>query len=29
MSPELDKQLCDKYPKIFADRNGDVRTTIR
>ena len=20
MSPELDKQLCDKYPKIFADR---------
>ena len=20
MSPELDKQLCEKYPKIFADR---------
>jgi hypothetical protein len=20
MSPELDKQLCDKYPKIFANR---------
>lgn len=27
MSPELDKQLCDKYPKIFANRHGDMRST--
>lgn len=27
MSPELDKQLCEKYPKIFANRNADMRTT--
>jgi hypothetical protein len=25
MSPELDKQLCDKYPKIFADRYKSVQ----
>lgn len=27
MSPELDKQLCEKYPKIFANRYGDMRET--
>ena len=27
MREELDKQLCEKYPKIFADRFGDMRTT--
>lgn len=27
MSPELDKALCEKYPEIFRDRNGDKRTT--
>lgn len=27
MSPELDKALCDKYPKIFANRHGDMRNT--
>lgn len=27
MSPELDEQLCKKYPKIFADRHADMRTT--
>lgn len=27
MSPELDKQLCEKYPKIFANRYADMRTT--
>lgn len=25
MSPELDQQLCEKYPKIFADRNKSIR----
>jgi len=24
---KLDKQLCEKYPKIFANRNGDMKTT--
>lgn len=28
MSPELDKQLCEKYPKIFADRHGDPTKTL-
>lgn len=28
MSPELDKQLCEKYPKIFRDRHGDMRETL-
>lgn len=28
MSPELDKQLCEKYPKIFRDRNGDMKETL-
>jgi len=27
MKPELDKQLCDKYPKIFANRYADMTTT--
>ena len=27
MSPELDKQLCEKYPKIFANRHGDKTKT--
>jgi hypothetical protein len=27
MSPELDKELCEKYPKIFAERNGSVYET--
>jgi hypothetical protein len=24
---ELDKQLCEKYPKIFRDRHADMRNT--
>jgi hypothetical protein len=27
MNAELDKALCDKYPKIFRDRRGDMMTT--
>lgn len=27
MKPELDKALCEKYPKIFADRNAPVTET--
>jgi len=27
MTPELDKQLCEKYPKIFKNRYADMRTT--
>lgn len=27
MRKELDTQLCDKYPKIFRDRRGNMRTT--
>ena len=27
MNKELDEKLCAKYPKIFADRHGDMRTT--
>lgn len=27
MSPELDKELCEKYPKIFCDRHGDIKET--
>ena len=27
MSPELDKQLCEKYPKIFKNRYGDMKET--
>lgn len=27
MNAELDKQLCDKYPKIFSDRYADMKTT--
>jgi hypothetical protein len=27
MSPDKDKALCEKYPKIFANRGGDMRET--
>ena len=27
MSPELDKKLCDKYPKIFRDRHASMMET--
>jgi hypothetical protein len=27
MRKELDELLCSKYPKIFRDRNGDMRET--
>lgn len=27
MTKELDEALCAKYPKIFANRHGDKRTT--
>lgn len=27
MHKDLDKALVEKYPKIFADRNGDMRET--
>ena len=27
MSPELDKALCEKFPQIFADRNGSMTVT--
>lgn len=27
MNNELDKKLCEKYPKIFKDRYADMRTT--
>ena len=27
MKKELDEALCAKYPKIFANRNGDMRET--
>ena len=27
MSPELDKQLCEKYPLIFANRHADMTQT--
>ena len=27
MREDLDKQLCEKYPDIFKDRNGDMRET--
>lgn len=28
MKDELDRQLCERYPKIFADRHGDVKSTL-
>ena len=28
MTPELDRQLCDAYPKIFIDRHGDPQKTL-
>jgi hypothetical protein len=27
MNPELDKQLCEDFPKIFAQRNGSPKET--
>jgi hypothetical protein len=27
MRKELDQKLCEKYPKIFVNRNGDMRET--
>ena len=27
MNENLDKQLCEKYPLLFKDRNADMRTT--
>ena len=27
MNEQLDAQLCEKYPLLFKDRNGDMRTT--
>jgi hypothetical protein len=27
MREELDQKLCEKYPKIFVNRNGDMKTT--
>jgi len=27
MRKKLDEALCKKYPEIFRDRNGDMRTT--
>ena len=27
MNEQLDKQLCEKYPLLFKDRNADMRTT--
>ena len=27
MKPELDKALCEKYPKIFVNRHADMKTT--
>jgi hypothetical protein len=27
MRKELDEELCKKYPKIFRDRHGDMRST--
>lgn len=27
MKKELDDMLCQKYPKIFAERHGDMKTT--
>lgn len=27
MNPELDKALCEAYPKIFVNRHGDKTTT--
>lgn len=28
MKPELDEALCKKYPLIFRDRHGDMRSTL-
>ena len=29
MTPEKDRQLCEKYPKIFRDQNATMRNTAR
>ena len=28
MKPELDELLCQRYPKIFANRHGDPKETL-
>jgi hypothetical protein len=28
MTPEHDKYLCEKYPKLYAQRNGDPMSTL-
>jgi hypothetical protein len=28
MSPKLDEQLCEKYPKLFIDRHGSPSKTL-
>lgn len=28
MNQELDEKLCSKYPKIFANRHGDMKETL-
>lgn len=28
MTPERDKELCDRYPQIFRNRHGDPRETL-
>ena len=28
MSPERDKELCERFPQIFKDRSGDPRATL-
>lgn len=27
MNEKLDKQLCERFPKLFVDRNGDMKST--
>ena len=28
MNENLDKKLCERYPKIFRDRHGDMKETL-
>lgn len=28
MTPERDKELCERFPQIFRDRSGDPRATL-
>jgi hypothetical protein len=28
MTPERDKELCERYPQIFRDRDGDPKVTL-